>query len=85
MIGNTLGPYRVLEKLGEGGLSQGNRHTYPCWSPDGTRIAYMKVGAPSGVCGRSLDGAGGESPLWVTPGNTVRGPESWHPMAPGWP
>jgi serine/threonine protein kinase/Tol biopolymer transport system component len=60
-------------------LSQGNRHTYPCWSPDGTRIAYMKVGAPSGVCVRSLDGAGGESPLWVTPGNMVRGPDSWHP------
>ena len=60
-------------------LSQGNRHTYPCWSPDGTRIAYMKVGAPSGTFVRALDGAGGEAPLWVTPGNTVRGPESWHP------
>ena len=59
-------------------LSQGNRHTYPCWSPDSSRIAYMKIGSPSGTYVRSLDGSG-EFPVWPTQGSSVRGPDSWHP------
>ena len=57
----------------------GGVNTYPCWSPDGRRLAFFRAGAPSGVYARLAAGGRQDVPVWVARTGSVKMPEVWHP------
>jgi serine/threonine-protein kinase len=60
-------------------LSIGGASSYPCWSPDGRRVAFFRAGRPGGVYERPADGSRAETALWAVEAGSVRLPDSWHP------
>ncbi|MFI5178072.1 MAG: protein kinase, partial [Vicinamibacterales bacterium] len=64
---------RRLSRLTIGGAS-----SYPCWSPDGRRVAFFRAGSPSGVFERVAAGGRVDTPIWAAPAG-VKLPEAWHP------
>jgi serine/threonine-protein kinase len=64
---------RRLARLTTGGVS-----SFPCWSPDGRRVAFFRAGNPTGVYERLATGGRADTPIWATPVG-LKLPEAWHP------
>jgi eukaryotic-like serine/threonine-protein kinase len=60
-------------------LTVGSASTYPCWHPDGRRVAFFRTSQPSGVYEKPVDGGRTETPLWVGTAGNSRLADSWHP------
>jgi Tol biopolymer transport system component len=68
-----------LESRRLGRVTIGGGSTYPCWNPDGRRLAFFRAGNPSGVYERATAAGRSDTPLWAAPLGAIKLPEAWHP------